>query len=66
MIELVGQRSQRPALGAADRDLPYQVTGQPVRHLADRHPQQAAAGLPAIIQNRQLLRRSRPKAPPTG
>ena len=28
MVQLVRQRRQRPALGAADRDLVHQVTGE--------------------------------------
>ena len=39
MVELVGQRRQRPAARSADDDLPHQVTGQPVRQDSARHPQ---------------------------
>ncbi len=39
MVELAGQRRQRPAARSADDDLPHQVTGQPVRRDSARHPQ---------------------------
>ena len=39
MVELVGQRRQRPAARSADDDLPHQVTGQPVRQDSARHSQ---------------------------
>jgi hypothetical protein len=54
MIELVGQRSQRPGLGAADLDLANQVSGQLSRHVADRYARQAPSWLPRIVHNPQL------------
>ena len=54
MIELVGQRSQRPALGAADHDLADQVAGQLGRHLAHLDSRQTHDWLPCIIRNGQL------------
>ena len=49
MIQLVGQRSQRPRLGSSDLDLADQVTGQLGRHGADRYPQEAHSWLPRLI-----------------
>ena len=59
MVELVGQRRQRPAARSADDDLPHQVTGQPVRQDSARHSQDIGRGLPGagqpgIIEHSQL------------
>ena len=61
MVELVGQRRQRPAARPAEYDLPYQVTGQPIRQYGARHSQHLSRGLPGagqagIIQHSQLSR----------
>ena len=59
MVELIGQRCQRPAGRSADDDLPHQVTGQPVRQNSARYSQDIGRGLPGagqlgIIEHRQL------------
>ena len=50
MVELVGQRRQRPAAGSADDDLPHQVIGKPVRQDSARHAQDIGRGLPGASQ----------------
>jgi hypothetical protein len=59
MVELVGQRRQRPAASSADNDLPHQVTGQPIRQDTAWYSQDIGRGLPgtgqlSIIQHSQL------------
>jgi hypothetical protein len=61
MVELVGQRRQRAAARSADDDLPYHVTGQPVRQDSTRHSQNLRRRLadgspPGIIRHGQLSR----------
>jgi hypothetical protein len=60
MVQLVGQRRQRPAAGRAEHDFPHQVTGQLLRQHAARRAQHVGRRLPRsreahIIQNSQLL-----------
>jgi hypothetical protein len=58
VVELVRERRQRPAPGAADRDLVGKATGQRLGQHPARHPQQFHRRLPGaghvrVIQHRQ-------------
>ena len=61
MVELVGQRRQRPAARSAEHDLPHQVAGQLLRQHGAWHSQNLRRRLPGaspagIIQHGQLSR----------
>ena len=64
MIELVGQRRQRPAARSPEHDLAHKVIGQLLRqhgawHSQDIRRRLPCAGQPGVIQHSQLSRYSR-------
>ncbi len=63
MVQLVGQRRQRPATRPPKHDLPHQVTGQLLRQHGGRHSQQLSGGLPRARQAGIIKRRQHPCYP---
>jgi hypothetical protein len=66
LVQLIGQRRQRPATRSAKHNLTDQMTGQPVCQHTGRQPQDIRRGLPGagqarIIEDSQLPRDPRPQ-----
>ncbi len=59
VVQLGGQRLQRPTTRSADHDLPHEIFGQPIGKRRSREPQDfcrrpAHAGQAGVIQNSYL------------